>query len=977
MVLNEIQQKASTILDKNISLISGAGTGKTGVLTQRFINIIKAQNGKFDNILALTFTDKATEEMNNRIYHELAKTSYDFNIDKLNIMTIHSFCKDLILSYNRYLHINSNFDLDNDFFCQILLKESIKKILSTYNNEDYLSFLLDLNFSIVPRDVEAIFFDLYNRLRNKYISLDDLKNASFVNFESCEDKNSLKNNLLDLGNNKSLKTLNKFVNSSIFSEIFDKENLDSSDLYTIKENLGQSKKFEDELNSVKEQISNLLLALDESNYKYYEIIIEILEKIHKLYTKEKRERGLLDFDDLLIYGNELVQNKDVSDKLNKKFTYILIDEFQDVNILQNNIICGLNSKNIFIVGDPQQAIYGFRGSFIGIFDNFYKLFRDKDKEILTLNMNKNYRTDASIISDINTLFNNIFTDYQGLVANNKASRKIEKYTVDDENDYLKLIKYLLSENDSKDIGILARTNGELEKLETYLKQNNIDVNRGKINLKQTQVIKFILSFLRSIFNKNDFTSFMDYISSPFCDLSFNSLVTVLLKGYRSIDEVCHGDISDSNLARAIDVYIKIKKIKNVSSLDYLIKKCIDEFRIFKLNRNDWDYILILYEKSIEFKEKGLSSFRVFERYIESVEVNDKSQGVNLLTIHKSKGLEFKTVVLINMSKPLSNKTSQKITFNKKFGLAIDSQRSNGKFDLINNEQKDINFVEERRVLYVAMTRARDRLIICSEKKQSPASYMSILNVPDNFFKEVNIDEEEYQVKINEDTRKLINLNEAFKYRYRQNYSITDFLNYDYDEDAYLMKFFFNIDTKKLQGNTYYIDPKVRGNMLHFFAEHYNEEKIDDYIEFLFKIFNEDINGNKFNEIRELIVNYLNLRDKEILYKELEFFYDFNGHIVRGFIDQVVSDEGIYIVDLKTSDLSEEELVKNYKWQLVFYSKVFKDIYKKEVKGAYIYSLKHCKKVPVEINDKIINELDEKFLKFIEQSRKINFYKIFS
>ena len=84
-----------------------------------------------------------------------------------------------------------------------------------------------------------------------------------------------------------------------------------------------------------------------------------MEKIHKLYTKEKRERGLLDFDDLLIYGNELVQNKDVSDKLNKKFTYILIDEFQDVNILQNNIICGLNSKNIFIVGDPQQAIYGF------------------------------------------------------------------------------------------------------------------------------------------------------------------------------------------------------------------------------------------------------------------------------------------------------------------------------------------------------------------------------------------------------------------------------------------------------------------------------------------------------------------------------------------------------------------------------------------------------------------------------------------
>ena len=196
MILNEIQKEASTNLSKNISLISGAGTGKTGVLTQRFLNIVKAQDGKTDNILAITFTEKASDEMNSRVYKELAKFSRDLYPQKLNIMTIHSFCKELIFSYSGHLHINSKAVIDDEWACQNLLEEVSKRTLFSFQNDDFLNFLLD--FNKLPIDMVDTFIKLYKNLKNKNITPAKLRKTSFNKIAVNVSIEDLKTRILQL-----------------------------------------------------------------------------------------------------------------------------------------------------------------------------------------------------------------------------------------------------------------------------------------------------------------------------------------------------------------------------------------------------------------------------------------------------------------------------------------------------------------------------------------------------------------------------------------------------------------------------------------------------------------------------------------------------------------------------------------------------------------------------------------------------------
>ncbi len=968
MILNEIQKEASTNLSKNISLISGAGTGKTGVLTQRFLNIVKAQDGKTDNILAITFTEKASDEMNSRVYKELAKFSRDLYPQKLNIMTIHSLCKELIFSYSGHLHINSKAVIDDEWACQNLLEEVSKRTLFSFQNDDFLNFLLD--FNKLPIDMVDTFIKLYKNLKNKNITPDELRKTSFNKIAVNVSIEDLKTRILQLAENKSLKKVNTFVNSDEFTEIFEKESLTQADFDLIFNSLGNSKKFMDDIDSIKSDFSLLAMELDKENYKYYEIIINIIDKIDKVYEDEKKKQGLLDYDDLLFYTEKLVKIPEVLEKIKNRYDFILVDEFQDTNLLQNNIIRALINKNIFIVGDPKQAIYAFRGSHIGIFDEMIDYLGSDNK---ILNMNINYRTDGAIIGDINYLFENIFENYKGLKANRIVEKKIETYLDSDENSLVKLLRHLLKENEPKDIAILTRTNKQVDEIEDLLKNNNINVNKGKINLVDTGIVRFFLDFLSVLYNKNDFTSFFEYLGSPFANLSFNSEVSLLLKGIRATEDALNSFIEDEGLRKALDIYKYMNVYKEAFTLDEVIKKTIEKFQIFKLSREENDYLLMLYNEACNFKNRGLRTFKTFKKYLKSVQAEDLSQGINLLTIHSSKGLEFKTVVFANVCKGLNKKQNEYIIFDNQLGLAIKSDLSHGKFDLINKKNKDIDLEEEKRILYVAMTRAKDRLILCLNGKAEKNSYIDILNPPEGFFNELTISDDTDELSASIEKRNILKINDKIFFRYRENYSITDFLNYQYDPNAYYDKFFFDIDVKKLNGKTYFIDPKKRGNMVHYFAEHYNGENIKNYIEDLFKIFKEKLDRNKYKEIFELINNYLKLKDENILAKELEFFYDYKGHIVRGFIDQVIYKEGIYIVDLKTSDLSDEDFLKYYSHQLVFYSKVYEDLYKCKVKGAYIYSLKNCKKIPVNIDNYARKELEDKFLSFIETSREINFH----
>ncbi|WP_083329051.1 UvrD-helicase domain-containing protein [Peptoniphilus raoultii] len=963
--LNETQKLASTNLKDNISLVAGAGTGKTRVLKERFINIVKAQGGRCDNILAITFTEKAANEMNNRICEDLANLPYSSFLENLNIMTIHSFCRDLISSYSRYVNINPQSIVDSEWTCANLFDLALNEILDKRKDDLYFNFILD--FDINKKIFKNIIAGLYNKIIDNGIGIDDLENLTFKNYSSAYKFEDLRDLLIDLSSNKSFKKLRNFMEED-FDSIFAKDIFSEEDLNLVRDLFSSIKKENPKITKVREIISSLSLSLDKKNHPYYKLIFEILWTLKKSYEKMKRDNKLLDYNDLLFYAQELVSLPEIKNKLKSSYDYILVDEFQDTNMVQNEIIKSFEGANLFIVGDPKQSIYSFRGSDIY---SYYEMTKTFEEEGISLNMDINYRTDAKIIEDINLLFQNKFDNYQGLEGARDKTRGAEYFIEEDDRSFIKLIKSLLKTSEMKDIAILARTNNEINSLEEILKDENIPVNKGTIKLKNLEIIKFSLNFIELIYNNNDFKAFSTYISSPFVNLSFDYLVKVLLRGVRDISKALDLEI-DYKYKKAIDFYKKYANIKNSLALDDLIKNIIGDLANFTIDRNDMDYLYEFYNLAVEFTDLGYKNLGLFSKYLDIKETEDLSKGLNLLTIHSSKGLEFNNVVIYNMSKSLNLSSSWKVNFDREYGLAINSDRSSGKYFLVEDKYKNEGLEEEKRILYVAMTRARDRLILVKKPKDGSNSYISLLESYDNLSILEIQNEEEFKA-LDKKARLFLDNDIEFLYKYRQNYSVTDFLNYKLDPKAYFDKFFFDKEVKVLAGKTFFVDAKNRGNIIHLFAKTYREgENIDSHLKSLFKFFREDINQEKFKEIKDLANNYLKLKDKDILFKELEYFYDFRGNIVRGFIDQIIYNKGIYIVDLKTSDLNEEELLKYYSPQLRLYSKIFGHNYKKEVKGAYIYSLKHGKKIPVDLSREAMKKTEDEFFDFIEKSKKLEF-----
>ena len=175
-----------------------------------------------------------------------------------------------------------------------------------------------------------------------------------------------------------------------------------------------------------------------------------------------------------------------------------------------------------------------------------------------------------------------------------------------------------------------------------------------------------------------------------------------------------------------------------------------------------------------------------------------------------------------------------------------------------------------------------------------------------------------------------------------------------------------------QGKGQAMDPKTLGNIIHFFAYKYGgdqslleDKNIDEDLKEIFTYYEEGLTEEKLNISRKLALNYLEMEEKVIIDKELLFYYDLEGFLVKGYIDQVIKINGEYfIVDFKTSTLDEEELKKTYEKQLILYSAIYEKLYKVKVKAAYIFDLRGKNKILVETSEEKYKEVMDEFLDYI-------------
>lgn len=455
---------------------------------------------------------------------------------------------------------------------------------------------------------------------------------------------------------------------------------------------------------------------------------KVAVKVYREYEKILKRNNAVDFDDLLKRPVELfMQNDDILDKYQEKYRYILIDEYQDTNEVQYKLVKLLASKyrNLFVVGDVNQSIYGFRWSNYKNILNFEKDYPDSK----SITLNQNYRSTNTILNAANSVIkNNVERKEVNLYSTFGDGVKIKYFRGNDEKDEVKLvideIKKLLDEGyDYNDFAILYRTNAQSRNVEDAILKVNWPYRVvGSYYFYKRKEIKDLLCYLRLISNHQDDVSLERVINVPkrgIGDTSINNLRSLardnnecMFKCLSKPKEVefkklileLTEDAKDLDLTELIDVVLEKSGMKEELEKEHTL-----EADIRLENLMEFKSITENYQK-----ETGTVNLEDFLEDIsivaDSSEHETLDNAVTLMTMHAAKGLEFKVVFLIGMEE----------------GIMPHSMSL--------NEESELE--EERRLCYVGITRAKERLYITNAKRRMLFGNTN-MNPPSRFIAEID------------------------------------------------------------------------------------------------------------------------------------------------------------------------------------------------------------------------------------------------
>lgn len=614
--LNDKQREAVLNTEGPCLVLAGAGSGKTKVLTTRIAYLIKELGIDPRSILAITFTNKAANEMKARISKMIGAYSYD-----MQISTFHSFGLSIIRDNYELLGLKRNFTiLDSDDSLLI-----IKKILKDMGKD--------------PKEFNP------KSVRNKISS-----------------------------------AKNEMISPSKLSEF--------------------------------------------SANEFDEVVVDT----YKLYQDKLLANNSVDFDDLLMYPIMLFnEHKDILLKYQERFKYILIDEYQDTNHVQYVLSKMLSAKykNICVVGDQDQAIYGFRGANYHNILNFEKDYPNT-KVIL---LEQNYRSTQNILNAANDVIkNNKKRKVKNLWTDNDNGIKIKYKRCNDEKEeaaYVvrEILKLLEDGEKREDIAVLYRTNAQSRNIEEYLLQENISYKVvGSFYFYNRKEIKDLISYLKLIYNTDDDISLSRIINVPKRGIGLRTVENIANKA--NILNVSMFDVIDSGKELEFkNMMYKLIKGSGTLSLTELVDLILNETgmkqELESENSIEAEARLENLEefKSItkSFEDKyGVISLEEFLNEISLVsdieEHKDEVDVVTLMTVHSAKGLEFKYVFIVGLEEGI-----------------FPHARS-----LFDNEELE----EERRLCYVAITRAMNRLwLVCAGRRMLFGNESA--NPPSRFIKEIS------------------------------------------------------------------------------------------------------------------------------------------------------------------------------------------------------------------------------------------------
>lgn len=458
---------------------------------------------------------------------------------------------------------------------------------------------------------------------------------------------------------------------------------------------------------------------------------DITYKVYKKYQDTLLRNNSLDFDDLLIKPIELFNKyKEVLENYQELFKYVFIDEYQDTNEAQYILskMISAKYKNICVVGDDAQSIYSWRGANFKNILNFEKDYKNA-KVIL---LEQNYRSTKTILNAANSVIkNNINKKDKNLWTDNETGEKIKYVRTNDEKDeasyVTREIRNLVNNGVSlDDIAVLYRTNAQSRTIEEGFLNSNIPYRIvGAFAFYSRKEIKDLLAYLKLIYNTKDDVSLMRIINYPKRKIGAKTIENL------SMDAVLNGTsmfdvISSGKELEFKKLILEMKEKCEVLSLTETIDMVLDKSGI--KNELESEHTLeadIRLENLNEFKsitktfeeESGIASLEDFLNEVSLVsdvndQKNDNSPKVTLMTIHAVKGLEYKYVFVIGMEENI--------------------------FPHVNSCEEDGGIEEERRLCYVAITRAKEKLYLVNALRRMLYGKTSV-NMPSRFINEIDKD----------------------------------------------------------------------------------------------------------------------------------------------------------------------------------------------------------------------------------------------
>ena len=494
-----------------------------------------------------------------------------------------------------------------------------------------------------------------------------------------------------------LKKYNRQVNLIEDEKIYNKFNL----VGEIYKNINNKKMSKEDLNLFFQKVSFMKNSLLDISY-LENVEISNIKEIYLEYEKIKKQKHLLDFDDMQVYALKLLEDKKLLKSIKNKYKYFQLDEGQDTSLLQFKILekIVMPENNLLVVADDDQSIYSFRASNPTYLLNFKKIY--KDAKMMTLDTN--YRSGKEIIKLASTFIqqnkNRYKKDFK-VNRKNPSQIKIKSF-----KNFSKEYAYIIENIDkNENTGILFRNNISAISLISYLLENNIDfsINSKIMDFFESKIFLDMVSIINFSNNFNDVEIFSEIYYKISSYLSKDDIEKLKYKPVNEniFDFFENSDIEDFKKDALFNIEKKLKHLRKLDidkkisfiyqSLSY--KDYIDmlsrKYKEETANKDIYIESLKYFTKSCENLDQVYEKIKIIEKKSKSLSENN----LKLSTIHSSKGLEYDTVFVIDLIK-------------NEFPIILDEENYFERLE------------EERRIFYVAITRAKNSLYLLSLKNRN-------------------------------------------------------------------------------------------------------------------------------------------------------------------------------------------------------------------------------------------------------------------